>query len=193
MASRPLLLAAAFVFIGCQSAPPPAETADATPAGPAPGTPEFKIENAMSAAPSTVSAGATIMDWPATEDGEMSQLRAGTNGWTCLPNMPGTPQNDPMCVDAEWLALFDAWAGKKPFTPTTLGISYMLQGGAGASDSDPYKEVPDEGEDWLIDPPHLMLVVPGVENLDLPSDRSGGGPYIMWKGTPYAHVMVPIK
>ena len=25
-----------------------------------------------------------------------------------------------------------------------------------------------------------------------PTDPQAGGPYVMWKGTPYAHIMVPI-
>ena len=26
----------------------------------------------------------------------------------------------------------------------------------------------------------------------LPTDPNRGGPYVMWKGTPYAHIMVPV-
>jgi hypothetical protein len=36
-------------------------------------------------------------------------------------------------------------------------------------------------------------VVPNPANLEgLPTDPSSGGPFVMWKGTPYAHVMVPV-
>jgi hypothetical protein len=41
-----------------------------------------KIANAMTAAPSTISAQATILDWPAKEGDQPPVLRAGTNGWT---------------------------------------------------------------------------------------------------------------
>jgi hypothetical protein len=26
----------------------------------------------------------------------------------------------------------------------------------------------------------------------LPTDPNNGGPWVMWKGTPYAHIMVPV-
>jgi len=26
-----------------------------------------------------------------------------------------------------------------------------------------------------------------------PTDPKSGGPWVMWKGTPYAHVMVPVS
>jgi hypothetical protein len=26
----------------------------------------------------------------------------------------------------------------------------------------------------------------------IPTDPATGGPYVMWKGTPYQHVMVPV-
>jgi hypothetical protein len=27
----------------------------------------------------------------------------------------------------------------------------------------------------------------------LPTDPNNGGPWVMWKGTKYAHIMVPVK
>ena len=42
--------------------------------------------------------------------------------------------------------------------------------------------------------PHIMVLVPG--NLDPKAhspDPHSGGPWIMWGGTPYEHLMVPIK
>src|SRR5262245_63963682 len=56
-------------------------------------TKEQKIANAMTAAPAVVSAKATVLDWPA-KDGEMPMvLRTGSNGWTCLPDMPESEGN----------------------------------------------------------------------------------------------------
>src|SRR5690349_1135861 len=70
---------------------------------------EQKITSAMTAAPSVVSAKATVLDWPA-HDGEMPMvLRQGTNGWTCLPDMPGSEGNDPMCVDQPWMQWVEAY------------------------------------------------------------------------------------
>src|SRR3990167_7449875 len=60
---------------------------------------EAKIDNARSAAPKAVSKEATILDWPKKEGAEMATLRKGTNEWTCLPDYPPSPGNDPICVD----------------------------------------------------------------------------------------------
>jgi len=39
-----------------------------------------------------------------------------------------------------------------------------------------------------------MVVVPDPKQLDsYPSDPRGNGPFVMFKGTPYAHLMVPAK
>src|SRR5438876_10990318 len=70
---------------------------------------EAKIKNAMSAAPMSIAKDATIMDFPEAEGGAMATLREGTNGWTCLPNDPSTPANDPMCLDKMGWAWGGAW------------------------------------------------------------------------------------
>jgi len=56
----------------------------------------WKIQNAMSAAPPAISRHATILDWPAKEGDQPMVLRKGTNEWTCFPDDPGTPGNDPI-------------------------------------------------------------------------------------------------
>ena len=62
-----------------------------------------KIEVAMSAAPSTVSANATILDNELDDAGKFVVLREGSNGWYCQPDAPGTPGNDPICFDETFL------------------------------------------------------------------------------------------
>jgi hypothetical protein len=38
-----------------------------------------------------------------------------------------------------------------------------------------------------------MIVVPDLKSLDgISTDPHNGGPYVMYKGTPYAHIMAPI-
>ncbi len=38
-----------------------------------------------------------------------------------------------------------------------------------------------------------MLVAPDAAMLEgMTRDPAAGGPYVMWDGTPYAHVMIPI-
>jgi hypothetical protein len=40
---------------------------------------------------------------------------------------------------------------------------------------------------------HLMIVLPDPKMLEgISDDPHNGGPYVMWKGTPYAHIMIPV-
>ena len=176
-----------------------ASTAPMT-ASAAPVTNDEKIKNAMSAAPDSVSSAATIMDWPATEGGKFVQLRAGKNGWVCYPSMPAASTavgQDPMCLDAEFQKWAGAWMGKKPPKLTGVGVAYMLQGDRGASVTDPYAttaQAAKNAQDWVVAGPHIMVTTPNTAALNsLPGVPTGGIPWVMWKGTPYAHVMVPVK
>ncbi len=69
---------------------------------------QAKIEEAMSAAPSSISAKATILDYPIEPGGQNMVLRKGTNGWTCRPDNPHFPGYNPMCVDSQMIELFIA-------------------------------------------------------------------------------------
>lgn len=69
----------------------------------------------------------------------------------------------------------------------------MLQGGSPGSNTDPYAQGPTPDNEWMERvPPHLMIIVPDPEMYeDLPTDPENGGPWVMWRRTPYAHIMVP--
>jgi hypothetical protein len=144
------------------------------------------IESAISAAPTSLTKDAKIMTW----DGKV--LREGTNGWVCLPDKPDNAGVDPWCVDQSWLNLLDALKnGKKP-TYDKLGIAYMFAGDAPISNIKP--DGKKEDGNWVEGlKSHLMILVPDQAMLDnISTDPKNGGPWIMWPGTPYAHVMVPI-
>ena len=169
------------------------KVAAAPPAGPAKGTPEWKIQNAMSAAPVAIASAATIMDWPSSPTGQMTQLKAGTNGWTCVPDDPNTPANDPTCADAGFNTFFDAFMQHKAPHLTAPALAYMLQGSSDASATDPFKTKPDSGQPWVITGPHIMVAVPDPKSLSkFSTDWHTGGPYVMVAGTPYAHLMIPV-
>ncbi|MGH7482931.1 MAG: hypothetical protein ACRELV_12310 [Longimicrobiales bacterium] len=156
-------------------------------------TPDAKILNATSAAPAALAAEATVMDWPAAEGEEMTELRAGTNGWTCLPNIPHTPGNDPMCGDARFFEWAAAWQSRTTPPEGGVGLAYMLQGGADASNADPFATEPPPGESWVRSGPHVMIVMPDAAVLaSMSDDPASGGPWVMWRGTPYAHIMMPV-
>ena len=55
-----------------------------------------KIANALSAGPASITADAAVMDWPSEAGGELTELRAGTNGWTCLPDNPHVLPTTPL-------------------------------------------------------------------------------------------------
>jgi len=145
------------------------------------------IAKATSAAPPDVGRNATVMG--AGADGKMKELRAGTNGWMCMLDMVG----DSMCLDKEWQVWGDAWMNKKePPKPKTVGVAYMLKGDKGASNTDPYATKKTADNQWVVSGPHVMILPTDASQLDAyPTDWTKGGPWVMWKGTPYAHIMVP--
>jgi hypothetical protein len=70
----------------------------------------------------------------------------------------------------------------------------MLQGGGSASNTDPFAKAPAKGEKWMVELPHLMYFPANAKELDgWTDDQKTGGPWVMWKGTPYAHLMIPVK
>ena len=144
------------------------------------------IADALSAAWPGMAENATVVDW------EGNVLREGSNGFTCFPTPPMLSGTAPMCMDAEWMEWADAWANKKEYEADRLGIAYMLAGDEGASNIDPYAEGPTEDNEWIKEGPHLMIVAPKEMLEAFPTDPDNGGAYLMWKGTPYAHLMVPI-
>ena len=40
---------------------------------------------------------------------------------------------------------------------------------------------------------HLMILLPGGDYSGISTEAYNGGPWIMWAGTPYVHLMVPIE
>ena len=115
-----------------------------------------------------------------------------------FPNSPiefaDASMQDPMCIeDGAWQKWADAWSAKTAPESTGFGIAYILKGDKGAS------EQPDgfarsgrrltlgcqrAARDGAALRPEAARYV-----LD---DPAAGGPFIMWKGTPYAHLMVPV-
>lgn len=144
------------------------------------------IANAESAAPASVTSHATIKG----PDGTV--LRQGSNGYTCYPQQKII---GPMCNEAIWDDLINAMMNKRDFTPDRVSVSYMLAGegtALGGSNSDPYATDPASVDDWVKEGPHLMIVVPDRTLLEGLSTNPKDPVYVMWKDTPYAHIMVKI-
>ena len=166
----------------------------AKPAAATPASDKKMITSAMSAAPKKVSAGATIIAMDA--DGKMRTLREGTNGFTCMPDNPATLGPDPMCMDKASLDWANAWMGHKKPASGKVGFMYMLSGGTDGSNTDPYATKPMPGNHWIKTGPHVMVV--GADEsfyamYPKGADPDTATPYVMWAGTPYQHLMIPIK
>jgi hypothetical protein len=149
---------------------------------------QAKIDEALSAAPPQLRDEVTVRDL----DGRL--LRRGEDSFTCMPGPDAFA--GPMCLDAAWMGWFEAYANQQDYTPETIGIAYMLAGDApdgGASNIEPYAEGPTATNDWVVEGPHVMIIVPDDAILDgLPVTPDTDGPYVMYPDTPYAHIMLPV-
>jgi hypothetical protein len=152
------------------------------------------IASAMKAAPASIAKGATIVAMEA--GGAMRTLRKGTNGWTCMPDNPATPGPDPMCMDSNAMAWAGAWMGHQAPPTGKVGLMYMLAGGTDASNTDPYATKPAANNHWIKTGPHIMIVGADATFYDTypkNADPDTSVPYVMWAGTPYQHLMAPVK
>jgi hypothetical protein len=189
-----MLVMMALLVVGVAGYAPPAGAQSPAAPGPRPLAMPLKIESAMSAAPLAIAGDATILDYPAEAGQPFVTLRQGTNGWTCYPDRPDTPGDDPQCLDATWQAWLQAFeSGNVPHV-TAPGFAYKLQGGSEASSTTPYALEPGQGEAWVTTPPQIMLLLPGRLDPTLFSTAPGSGrPYIMWAGSAFEYLVMPVQ
>ena len=102
----------------------------------------------------------------------------------------------PMVMDAQamkWAMAF--MSGKKPELDHD-GWMYMLHGDMGEDNTKQLvfnKEDAAEGH-WIESGPHIMLMPKDPASLKgQTSDFNSGGPYIMFEGTGYDHIMIPLE
>src|SRR5215467_15946621 len=118
-----------------------------------------KIEDALRAGTPFITKDATLLDWPATPNGDYRVLRKGTGEWTCLPGVPGYPHDEPGCFDRvfmQWIK--DGLAGRTPHIDT-VGISYMYIGAWV-----PNKSGQSSNKEFHVGP-HIMIVTPHQDEL----------------------------
>jgi len=151
------------------------------------------MEIAMLAAPENISGKATIM----AADGAI--LKEGTNGWVCMPGSPPNENVNPMCVDPAWqnwlqeyMKAVNGEAYEYDSESASFGVSYMLVGDIAVDNNEPFNQDQSKGV-WVAERPHLMLLLPASMMKDLPTDPYAGGPYVMWEGNDFVHVMVPLE
>jgi hypothetical protein len=149
-------------------------------------TTEAKIERAISAGPPEIARSAKIIDKDA--QGHTIILREGSNGWTCMPGNPDVIGDPAMCADKVAMQWNMDFAEHKPKPTTTVpGIEYMLDGATQRSDSDPF----DKMSPAVKIGPHWMILWPfDGKATGLPTTHRSTGAYMMWVGTPWAHVHI---
>ena len=152
------------------------------------------IASAMQAAPAAVARDASVIDVGA--DGKVRTVREGHNGFSCMADNPETPGPDPMCMDQNAMGWVNAWLAHQPPPGGKVGLMYMLKGGTDASNVDPSAQKPSASNHWINTGPHVMVV--GADEsfyaqYPKSADPKTGAPYVMWAGTPYQHLMVPVK
>ncbi len=139
-------------------------------------------------APQNVIENATIMNMG--PDNQLKVIREGSNGWTCMD-----PGGAPMCADKAAMEWAKAWQEKGP-APQKTGFIYMLKGDTGASNTDPYAKEETADNNWVRTGAHVMIVGAPKDMMQAyPRDPKPDPtkPYVMWPGTPYEHLMLPVQ
>ena len=206
-----LLTAITSLFLGCNntavnkamdSVTPEAEVITITgePEGPHTSV-EWRVWAYSTAAPSFIAANCSVM----AMDGTM--LREGTNGWTAMAANPrgmSDPENGwkdaheamPMVGDGPAMQWAMAYMGGKTPKMDSDGWAWMLHGDMGEDNTKHLvfnKEDAVEGE-WIESGAHLMLFPKDPASLDgQTTNFNSGAPYVMFKGTGYDHLMIPVE
>jgi hypothetical protein len=144
------------------------------------------LAKVKTAAPEQIVAKASIV---MIQDGKPHSLQIGVNGFTCLISPDGTP----LCADENGMAWWEA-VGSKSDPPNRIGFIYMLAGDTGTSNNDPYQR--ESRQHWVQTGPHVMIVGPMVREMggysrsvDVADPTQ---PYVMFPGTKYEHLMLPV-
>ena len=163
---------------------------------------EWKIWALSTAAPSFIAAKCTVID----SDGK-TVLREGTNGWTAMAGNPrgmSDPENGwkdpheamPMVMDAQAMKWAMAYmSGTKPKLDHD-GWMYMLHGDMGEDNTKQLVLKKEDAADghWIESGAHLMLMPKDPASLKgQTTDFNSGSPYIMFEGTGYDHLMIPLE
>jgi len=151
---------------------------------------EEQITLALSAAPPHIAKDAAVLVFGA--DGKLKEGKQGTNGVTCIPTVMNLPDPDPMCMDAavkQWWE--DLMANAPKPSNTVPGVAYMARGGSHWEKDGRVVMKQEPGAKIVKEPPHWMIMWPfDAKTTMLPAAPNPSGVYVMFDGTPYAHLMV---
>jgi hypothetical protein len=154
------------------------------------------VQAASAGGPDFISQNATI-GW-IDSTGTLNVMRQGTNGFTCVVVIPD-PFGGPICGDrnaAAWVIALLTHAAQPP-AMSPPGIAYMARGGAHYEDAQGIVLMEHDmsphaaGSHRVVEQPHWMLMYPfDPAATGFPTKENGTGSYIMFAGTPWAHVMI---
>jgi hypothetical protein len=150
---------------------------------------EEYVRTALEAAPERISGQAAVARLE--PGGKTTELRKGSNGFTCsiIPDESLAP----VCADEQgWRWLVAAFSNQPKPPNTQPGIAYMAKGGAHFETPDGKIVMASTAETKMVkEPPHWMILWPvDPTRTGLPTRPNPGGSYVMFEGTPFAHVMV---
>ena len=211
MKNNLIILLFVLIGAGCQPAEAPkemgiiaepeiSEKTSQEPTGPHTSA-EWKIWAYSTAAPSFIASECTVLD----VDGTV--LREGTNGWTAMAANPrgmADPGNGwkdaheamAMVGDAQAMKWAMAYMSGKTPEMDHDGWAWMLHGDMGEDNTKQLvfkKEDATEGH-WIESGAHLMLMPKDPSSLKgQTTDFNSGAPYIMFEGTGYDHIMIPVE
>ncbi|HKY71495.1 MAG TPA: hypothetical protein VJL88_06205 [Nitrospira sp.] len=144
---------------------------------------------ALSAAPAHIAKDAGVIIYGT--DGKLTEVKKSSNGFTCIPTVTNLPVPDPMCMDPashQWMD--DMMSGAPKPTNTVPGVAYMARGGS-HYEKDGKVVMGAEGAKVVKEPPHWMVFWPfDPATTKLPTVPNPSGVYIMFDGSPYAHLMI---
>ena len=149
------------------------------------------VAAAKAGAPASVSDNATIGWLDST--GRFNEMQRGTNNFTCLIARPDIT-GGPICADQNAMAWFGAMLSHQAAPPAsaTPGIAYMARGGIHFENPD--GSIPPDsvaGSRRVTEGPHWMMLASfDPATTGLPDRHMTSGTYIMWAGTPWAHLMI---
>ncbi len=161
---------------------------------------EWQIWAYSTAAPPPLGTNATVIGI----DGSI--LRQGTNGWTCMVGNPrpapeggweSAHQAMPVCADDEGMKwMNDFTQGKAPKLERDT-FMWMLHGDVGEDNTTAgvlNKADAKDATEWIESGPHLMLLPKDPSSLnEFTENFNTGEPYAMFRGTPGAHLMIPVE
>lgn len=72
----------------------------------------------------------------------------------------------------------------------------MLAGDTGVSNTDPWAKEKTADNHWIQTGSHVMIVGAAAKTMGgypRTTDPDPTKPYVMWPGSPYEHLMIPVK